>query len=100
MPSNADHAITRAASGEIDSNVVRMTQLITGFFASQAIRAFAELGIADQLAERPATAGDLSAALGTDPGATSRLMRAGVVLDLVIIDDQQRFCPTPLLRTL
>jgi len=101
VSNDAHGVITHATDGDkLDANTVRMTQLITGLFASQAVRAFAELAIADELAKGPATAAEVSAAIGTDAGATSRLMRAGIALELVTIDEAGRYSSTALLKTL
>lgn len=57
--------------------------LCAGFVYSQILVAFVRLGIADRLAERPQTAGELSSALALDPQAAERLMRAAGALGLV-----------------
>ena len=75
-------------------------QLITGSFVSQAVRAFAELTIADILAERPANAPEIAAAAGAHSEAMMRLLRVGVALGLVTVDDQARFSATAVLQTL
>ena len=77
-----------------------MMQLITGSFASQVVRGFAELSVAEALAGGPARAAEVAAAIGTRAEATTRLLRAGVALGLVTTDDEARFSPTPLLATL
>ena len=101
MSNDVHGAITHAAGEDRpDPNTARMTQLITGMFASQAVRAFAELASADELAKGPATAAEVSTALGTDAGATSRLLRAGVALELVTVNDAGQYAATALLRTL
>ena len=84
---------------EIDPDSAQMMQFITGSFVSQVVRAFAEFSIAD-LPDGPASAPEIAATIGTHPEATMRLLRAGTALGLVTVDDQARFSPTPLLRTL
>ncbi len=85
---------------ETDPSNARMMQFITGSFVSQTVRAFAELAIADLLAERPATALEIATAAGTHAEATTRLLRVGIALGLVTVDGEARFSSTPLLRTL
>ncbi len=82
-----------------DEDVARMVELITGGLASQVVRTFAELGIADGLAKSPATAGEVCNAIGANHDATARLLRAGIALGLVTVTEE-RFSPTSLLNTL
>jgi len=82
-----------------DLDVARMVELITGGLASQVVRTFAELSIADVLADSSMTVDEICAATGTNPDATTRLLRAGIALGLVTMTDA-RFLPTPLLGTL
>jgi C-methyltransferase len=53
-----------------------MMEMIIATWASQAITVVAELGVADALADRPLTIDELSAKVGADPDALSRLLRA------------------------
>jgi precorrin-6B methylase 2 len=78
----------------------QMMNLITGGFASQIVRTFAEFSIADMLAERSATAAEISSIAGTHSVAMARLLRAGEALGLVTMDQHERFAPTELLGTL
>ena len=78
----------------------QMVNLVFGYTVSQALRAFAELAIADQLAEGPCTAGEVAQRAGTAPDATFRLLRAGTGIGVVIMDADKRFHRTPLLDTL
>jgi hypothetical protein len=48
---------------------------LMGFLLSQAIVAVAELGVADELAHGPRSAGDLAGAVGADPDALRRFLR-------------------------
>lgn len=75
-------------------------QLITGSFVSQTILAFAELTIADLLAKQPATALEIATATGAHADAMVRLLRAGVALGLVTVNDQACFSSTELLQIL
>ncbi len=83
-----------------NEHIARMVELITGSLASQVVRTFAEMSLADLLAERPASAAEISEAIGADPGAVKRLLRAGVALGLVTVDNADRFAGTPLSETL
>jgi hypothetical protein len=53
-----------------------LLRLINGFQASQAIHVAATLGIADRLHRSPASATELADAIGADPDALRRLIRA------------------------
>jgi hypothetical protein len=53
----------------------QMFQMITGYWVSQAIGTFADLGFADELSRGPRTAAELSRDAGTDAPATFRLLR-------------------------
>jgi hypothetical protein len=53
-----------------------MMQMITGHWMTQIVHAAATYSLADELADGPATAGDIAARLSTDPDATFRLLRA------------------------
>jgi hypothetical protein len=78
----------------------RMADMIYGYMVSQTVRAFAELSVADHLADGPLTAAELSAREGSDPETTGRLLRTGIVYGLVDIDGTDRFHRTDLLDTL
>ena len=54
----------------------RTMDLIAGCWTTQAIHAAVKLGIVDALADGPATSTSLASALGLDPRATHRLLRA------------------------
>ncbi len=54
----------------------QLATLLNGGAVAQALSVAAELGIADALAGGPMTAVDLAEQLGTDPDATTRLLRA------------------------
>jgi hypothetical protein len=77
-----------------------MADMIYGYFVSQAVRAVAELSLADHLADEPRTAAELSAREGSDPKATARLLRAAVSLGLIDADGDGLFHGTELLGTL
>jgi hypothetical protein len=77
-----------------------MFDMIFGYRASQTIRAFADLSLADHLADGPLTAAEAAAREGSAPETTFRLMRAGIALGLLTVDAEQRFHSTALLDTL
>jgi O-methyltransferase domain/Dimerisation domain len=81
-------------------NTERMRQMILGYRITQLVHAAAHFGIADILAQGPATAAEVAARCGTDADATFRLLRACAALELVIADSELRFASTALLDTL
>ncbi len=83
-----------------DASIGRMVELITGSLASQVVRTFAEMSIADLVAANAASATDIAAAAGSDLGAMKRLLRASVALGLLTVDDEGHFAGTPLSATL
>lgn len=77
-----------------------MTEMIFSYFISQAVRAFADLSIADHLADGPLSAAEVAQREGSAADTTFRLMRAGIHLGLLTYDNQHRFAATALLDTL
>ena len=65
----------------------QVSQQIISLWVPQAIHAAAELGIADVLAAKPATAAEVAAQLGTHANATARLLNALVTLGLLTLED-------------
>src|SRR5262245_6578755 len=55
---------------------VRLLDLLTASWTSQAISVAAALGLADALAEQALGSGELALKLGVDPDALQRLLRA------------------------
>jgi O-methyltransferase/methyltransferase family protein len=86
-------------AGSIDVHE-QMADMIFGFWVSQAVRAFADLSLADHLANGPLTAAEVAAREDSAPETTFRLMRAGITLGLLTADAEQRFHATTLLDTL
>lgn len=78
----------------------QMADMLFGYWISQAIRATADLSIADHLAHGGLTAAEVAKREGSAPDATYRLMRAGVAVGLMTVDGDGRFHTTPLLETL
>jgi hypothetical protein len=90
------------ATDRLESDDLRphMLDMICGYWVSQSIRACADLSLADHLAEGPLTAAEVAAREHSALDTTLRLMRAAITLGLLTVDTEQRFCATPLLRTL
>jgi hypothetical protein len=76
--------------------------LLEGMITAQVTTVLARLGVADELAAGPLTAGELAARVGAAPDPLSRLLAAAAVYGLVRKDDAGRYALTPsgdLLRT-
>jgi hypothetical protein len=78
----------------------QMLTMITGYWVTQVLRAVAMFSVPEHLAAGAATAEQVAAAAGTEPEATSRLLRACVSLGLVTSPDGSCYQSTPLLETL
>ena len=74
----------------------RLAELINGYQISAAIGAFARLGIADALAEGPASPAELAAQLGADQRSLARLLEATLEVGLFEARDDGRYALTPL----
>ncbi len=74
----------------------QVARLASGYWYTQAIYVAAKLGLADALKDGPRPAADLAAAVGADPRALYRLLRALASLSLFAEDDRGRFALTPL----
>ncbi|HWS89113.1 MAG TPA: methyltransferase [Pyrinomonadaceae bacterium] len=88
----ADESLNPAA-GMLPALLLR--RLIGGYRITHAIRAAAQLGIADHLGERPRSAGDLAALLHVNPQALHRLLRALVGIGLLADAGDGLFTLTP-----
>ena len=77
MTASGPSETLNSPTAEIELASARMMQFITGSFVSQVVRTFAELTIADLLAQQPATALEIATATGAHAEATMRLLRAG-----------------------
>ena len=77
-----------------------VSQMATGYWVSQAVRAMAVLGLADHLASGPRTAEDLSEAAGAHTPSLARLLRALVALGLCGRETIGQFRLTPLGETM
>jgi hypothetical protein len=88
------------ATGDPDADdFARMLGMITGFWVSQVVAAYANLAIPEELQSGPATALKIAKGIGANERATARLLDAGVTLGLLVKDGEQ-FAALPLLRTL
>jgi hypothetical protein len=72
----------------------QVSRMITSLWVPQAIYAAAELRLPDVLAAGALTADQVAEKAGTHPGATFRLLRSLVVLDLLSQDADGRFALT------
>lgn len=76
----------------------KLGQMMLGAWMTQAIYVAAELGVADVLARGPATANELSSALGTRGDGLDRVMRALCSAGVFKQDDERRYALTSLGR--
>jgi hypothetical protein len=65
------------------ARVAQLQTLLAGALTAQAICAFAQLGVADELGDDPRSAEDLAAAIGAHAGSLDRLLRALTSVGLV-----------------
>ena len=72
----------------------QVSDLIWGIFFTPVTLAIANLGFPAVLAEKSLTAAEVAGAAGTDPGATARLLRAGLAVGLVSADSAGRYSLT------
>ncbi|AQS65651.1 methyltransferase [Streptomyces pactum] len=78
------------------SDSYSLLHLIQGAVITQAISVAARLGIADVLADGPLSAGDIAARVGSDPGATHRVLRALAGHKVFAVRADGRYEHTPL----
>jgi SAM-dependent methyltransferase len=91
-----DHASVPVAQAPPASPYRTLAELLIGGQVQQAIHVAARLGVADLLAEGDARADELAPAVGADPNALYRLLRALAGIGLVEEDEDGRFGLTPL----
>ncbi len=75
---------------------VQLVQIALGTTVTQILRAAAELGIADQLADGPKTAEEISGTLGTHAPSLHRLMRTLASIGILKQGAEHRYALTPL----
>jgi hypothetical protein len=73
----------------------RLRQLVMGFRTTQLIYVAAKLGLADHVARKPQTALELAPAVGVDPSALYRLLRAIASLGVFVESEGGVFEITP-----
>ena len=64
----------------------QMANMLFGYWVGQALGAFAELSVADHLANGPLTAAEIAHRGGSAPESTFRLMRVGLIVGLLTMD--------------
>ncbi|MFH9419147.1 methyltransferase [Streptomyces sp. NPDC017529] len=75
---------------------VSLLSLVMGSITSATIGAAARLGVADALADGPATGAELAKAVDADPEALESLMRAVTALGVFARDEEGRYTNSPL----
>jgi len=83
-----------------ENNSMRMRELVFGAACAAAVRAAAELRVADVLGATPATADELAATLDVQPEPLARLLRALSSYGVFAEDEDGRFAHTEMLRLL
>ena len=86
----------QAAEGAGPAAQLQMIQLINGHWVSQSIGTVARLGIADHLADDVQTSEQISRAVGANPDAVYRLLRALASIGIFRQLEGDRFALTPL----
>jgi hypothetical protein len=79
---------------------IALLQMMNGMWVSQIASAIAQLGVADQIAAGKSGSEGIAAAVGADPDALYRLLRAGVAIGLVTERASKHFALTPVGATL
>src|SRR5215470_1986682 len=74
----------------------QMTRMIKGYWISQIAGTLARLGIPDRLADGPLGYDVLATAIGCEPRATHRLLRASATVGLLTASPNEQFSLTPL----
>ncbi|WP_051580034.1 methyltransferase [Pseudonocardia acaciae] len=67
----------------------RLMPMLFGAMHAQVLHTLTRLGVADRLADGPATARQLASGTGTQPAALYRLLRAGAALGLFALDGER-----------
>ena len=78
----------------------QMVQMISSYWLSQSLGAVARLGIPDWIAAQPRTSEEIAKAVGIDPDAAHRVMRALASIGVFRQLEDARFALTPLGETL
>ncbi len=94
--SAATAATAAMAKGQTPPAHVGMFQLLNGVFIAGAISCLARLGIPDLVEHGPKSADELASAMGADPRALYRLMRATASVGVLSEGPDGKFSETPL----
>ncbi|MFI6151654.1 methyltransferase [Kitasatospora sp. NPDC051170] len=98
MPQDEDRSIGDGAGATAEEGLRRSAAFLIdeslGFVFPAALRAAAEIGVADALADEPATPAELAATTRTDTVNLYRVLRLLATRGVVVEDDQGRFALT------
>jgi hypothetical protein len=92
-----------SANAQLDVNgqaVMKMVEMMSGFWVSRVIYIAAKLGLADELRDGPKSAAELSESTHTHAPSLYRVLRALAGAGLLVEDEEKRFALTPLGATL
>lgn len=92
-----------SANAQMDVNgqaVLKMIEMMSGFWVSRVIYIAAKLGLADELKDGPKGAAELAESTNTHAPSLYRVLRALAGAGLLVEDEAQRFSLTPLGSTL
>ena len=78
----------------------QLSQMLTGYWISQALYVAAKLGLADLMQSAAKTADEVASATAAHPRALYRLLRALASVGVFAEDEPHRFCLTPLAECL
>ncbi|GAA4884772.1 methyltransferase [Pseudonocardia benzenivorans] len=78
------------------ADAARLLEIVNSAWMPQALRAAAELGVPDLLADGPRTAADVAEATGAHAASLHRLLRALVTIDVLTEDGEGGFALTPM----
>lgn len=92
-----------SANAQVDVNgqaVMKMIEMVSGFWVSRVIYIAAKLGLADELKDGAKGAAELAESTNTHAPSLYRVLRALAGAGLLVEDEEQRFSLTPLGSTL
>jgi hypothetical protein len=92
--------MTQTAADDAPPPHVRVIQMASAYWLSQAVHAVAYFGIADRLADGPVAVEQLAQATGTHAPTLRRVLRVLAAEGLFKTDEQGRFALTPVGETL
>src|SRR5260370_406788 len=91
-----DATTATTAKGQTPPAHAGMFQLLNGVFVAGALACLARLGIPDLVEHGPKSADELATAIGADPRALYRLMRATACVGVLSEGPDGKFSETPL----